>query len=129
MDYVIKTMADGPLHYSRGSHRSTGEAAYGKLRWMHESTVPPATDAMREPALRMHGDETAFGLEAVAPLLPMGNGTRTLVLADVSGVHHRGRAVPGTERHGWRPAGDNAGGLPRLDPFREVSACSSELGN
>jgi len=120
------TMAEGPLHYSRGSHRSAGGTAHGKLRWMHESTVPPATEAMREPALRMHGDETAFGLEAVAPLLPIPNVTRTLVLADVSGIHHRGWAAPGTQRRGWRPAGDNAGGLPRLDPFREVTACAVE---
>lgn len=40
------------------------------------------------------------------------------VIADTSGLHHRGEALPGTVRHSLRLKGDNDGGLPRLDPWR-----------
>ena len=112
------TLADGPLHYIRGSHRAAGEGAEAKLRWLHESTQPPATEAMREPALRMRGDEIEHGFAQPQPLLPLPGVRRTLVLADTSGIHFRGNATAGHVRVAWRMAGDNDGGLPRLDPFR-----------
>ena len=39
-------------------------------------------------------------------------------------IHHRGWALPGTERRAYRLDGDNDGGLPRLDPFRAVAPLS-----
>lgn len=118
------TAREGPLHYSRGSHRST----YGKLRWIHEMTVPPATDALREPALRMRAEETEYGLEPVLPLLPIPGAEKTLIVADTAGIHHRGWAAPGVERHAYRLRGDNDGGLPRMNPFRELSCRSDRSG-
>ena len=89
------TAREGPLYYSRGSHRSS----YSKLRWIHEMTAPPATEALREPALRMRADETDYGLEPSLPVLPIQGAERTLIVADTSGIHHRGRAASGVERH------------------------------
>lgn len=111
------TVSDGPLHYSIGSHRNT----LGKLRWIHETALPPATEAHREPALRMKVNETDYGFAPVAPVLPLPGVAKTLVLADTTGIHHRGWALPGTERRAYRLDGDNDGGLPRLDPFRAVA--------
>ena len=53
------TIADGPLYVSRGSHRNS----LAKLRWMHSLTVPPAEQALKEPALRLFGDPTALGFK------------------------------------------------------------------
>ncbi len=57
------TVSDGPLHYSIGSHRNT----LGKLRWIHETALPPATEAHREPALRMKVNETDSDLHPLRP--------------------------------------------------------------
>ena len=83
--------------------------------------LPPATEALREPALRMRVDETDYGLAPVVPMLPLAGVARTLIVADTSGIHYRGLAMPGTQRYTFRLVGDNDGGLPRLDPFRSVT--------
>ena len=112
------TVFDGPLHYSIGSHRNT----FGKLRWIYETTLPPAIEAHREPALRIKVNETDYGFSPTAPVLPLPGVAKTLVVADTSGIHHRGWALPGTQRRAYRLAGDNDGGLQRLDPFRAVAS-------
>lgn len=114
--FANTTVSDGPLHYAPGSQRNTP----GKLRWIHETTLPPAVEAHREPALRMKANETDYGLAPVEPLLPLPGVAKTLIVADTSGIHHGGWALPGTERHAYRLAGDNDGGLPRLNPFRTI---------
>jgi hypothetical protein len=109
-------LEDGPLHYARGSHELTA----AKLAWLHESTLPPAKEAMIEPALRLRLSPEETGFASALPVLPLPGAKRTLVIADTSGIHHRGRATVGTIRRSWRLVGDNDGGLPRLDPFREL---------
>jgi len=121
----------GPLFFSRGSQRNS-EA---KLRWMHAYAQEPANEARAEPSFRLRGCAAAtaaaddfvqavegnLSMEALfpaAPVLPLQGVRRTLVIADTSALHARGKGVPGRVRSSWRLAGDNDGGLPRLNPYR-----------
>ena len=118
-------LADGPLHYVNGSHRATAR----KLRWLHEMSLPPARSLRACPAPRTHLE--ARGVEELgfasvrALVLP----PKSLVVADTSGLHFRGRAVPGHLRHSMTPAGSqwSSGGLSRdlLMPFRGAETRTS----
>jgi len=117
------TRDEGPLEYVVGSHRET-EA---RLRWMHAYSLPPFKEALVEPSFRLQGsDDAAVAaadfvqecLEKRRPVLPLPGVTRTLVIADTSGLHRRAQGVVGRTRRSWRLAGDNDGGLRRLDPYR-----------
>ena len=117
------TLAHGPLHYARGTHRNTK----GKLAWMHMYAQPPASEALLEPSFRLLGSPSAakaspefveWAQGQTIPALPIPGARRTLVIADTSGLHHRGIGVVGAVRQSWRLRGDNDGGLRRLDPFR-----------
>ena len=127
------SLDSGPLHYSEGSHRwiesdhidtdADKNSKRARLRWLHQETILPALEAMKEPALRMRdGTDEApgHGFKPLQPILPLPNASLTLVLVDSSGLHHRGEAVPGVVRKTLRLLGDNAGGLPRLNPFRPL---------
>eukprot|EP00656_Telonema_subtile_P012924 TRINITY_DN16542_c0_g1_i3.p1 TRINITY_DN16542_c0_g1~~TRINITY_DN16542_c0_g1_i3.p1 ORF type:complete len:788 (+),score=168.65 TRINITY_DN16542_c0_g1_i3:78-2441(+) len=107
----------GPLNYVKGSHRNTE----GRLEWIQHASLEEA--AVAEPSLRFHPRESApKGFEPAIPVLPLPNTKWTLVVADTSGMHCRGQAPPGALRRSLRLFGDNDGGIPRLNPFRELSA-------
>jgi len=83
---------------------------------------------VREPSLRFNAAESpgdaladelaALGLPPAEPVLPLPGVARTLVIADTSGLHCRGRAPAGTRRVAMRPMGaHNDGGAKRTDPF------------
>ncbi|CAE7521405.1 unnamed protein product, partial [Symbiodinium sp. CCMP2592] len=129
------SLEEGPLLFSQRSHRNS-EA---KLRWMHAYAQEPASEARAEPSFRLRGCAAAakaaadfvqaveghLVLEAAAaaqPVLPLPGVRRTLVLADTSALHARGTGVPGRVRSSWRQAGDNDGGLKRLNPYRWTEA-------
>jgi len=127
------SLDSGPLHYSEGSHRwiqsdhidtyADKNVKRARLRWLHQETILPALEAMKEPALRVRDgtdDAPGHGFKPLKPILPLPNASLTLVLVDSSGLHHRGEAVPGVVRKSLRLLGDNAGGLPRLNPFRPL---------
>jgi hypothetical protein len=114
----VVTADTGPLHYMRGSHRNTE----GKLRWMYKVSLPPATDAIKEPSLRFRADSDGSSTvttmaDVLRPVLPLDRHNRTLIIADTSGIHHRGSAVPGTVRRTVRVSNGNDGGLPRQNPY------------
>jgi len=115
----VVTLESGPLHFMRGSHRNTP----GKLRWMYNASLPPATEAIKEPSLRFHGDvldsssETCMS-DILRPVLPLDCYNRTLVIADTSGIHHRGNAIPGTVRKTIRVSSGHDGGLKRQNPYQ-----------
>jgi len=122
------TLAHGPLHFSRGSHR----ASDGKFAWLYGRTKANDLEVIREPSLRFDpnwqaGTALADGLAALAlepalPVLPLPNSRQTLIIADTSGLHCRGEAAPGVSRHALRPAGAvNDGGVMRLSPFRAIT--------
>lgn len=113
----------GPLEYVPGSHRETEP----RLRWMHAYGLPPAKEALVEPSFRLLGSPAAAAAAAdfveacrkrSTPVLPLPGARRTLVIADTSGLHRRSEGEPGRTRVSWRLAGDNDGGLRRLDPYR-----------
>lgn len=108
----VVTKDTGPLHFMRGSHRNTKS----KLQWIYNVSFPPATDAIKEPSLRFRGDESAM-MDILRPVLPLESVPRTLIIADTSGIHHRGPALPGTVRRTIRLSSGNDGGLARLNPF------------
>ena len=87
---------------------------------MYQLSLPPATEAYREPSLRFRGDaanNSSNMTESLRPVLPLYCFHRTLVIADTRGIHHRGHAPPGTVRKTIRPASCNDGGLPDSVPF------------
>lgn len=140
------TLEQGPLHYVYGSHRN-GE---GKMRWLFNRTrlllsardtpiktieaTGPFSDATHgfHPSLRVVGFEptrraqglpaatfSGYGFAEPTPIVA-GEGM-TLVVVDVSGLHYRGWAAPGTVRVGAGFAGKGGGCLvciPRKNPFR-----------
>ena len=125
----VVTNETGPLHYMLGSHQNTR----GKLQWMYNMSLPPATEAIKEPSLRFRGHDHVVIVEPsssdtttssmtmdsniLQPVLPLDCYHRTLVIADMSGIHHRGHARPGTVRTTLRVSNGNDGGLPRLNPY------------
>jgi len=110
----VVTNATGPLHFMKGSNRNTRS----KLEWIYNVSLPPATEAIKEPSLRFRGDSTMFtDMNILRPVLPLNEFHRTLVIADTSGIHHRGLAVPGTVRKTIRLSSGNDGGLPRINPY------------
>jgi hypothetical protein len=114
----VVTNDTGPLHFMLGSNRNSR----GKLQWMYKMSLPPATEAIREPSLRFREEilEQSFDysmMDIRRPVLPLDCYTRTLVIADTSGIHHRGHVSPGTIRKTMRVSNGNDGGLPRINPF------------
>lgn len=139
------TLDHGPLHYVYGSHRNTE----GKLQWLYNRTralvstkqtptktydaLGPFSDATHgfHPSLRVLGFDPAKGAAGIpratfrqygfpdpTPILA-GEGM-TLVVVDVSGLHFRGWAQPGTQRVSSGFAGKGGGCLvciPRRSPF------------
>ena len=119
------SVAHGPLHVVRGSHRSSA----AKLAWLFARTRANSAAVIKEPSLRFDDRETAgvhaaealaaAGLPHATPVLPLPGVARTLVVADTSGLHCRGLATPGLSRRALRPMGaDNDGGVKRGNPFR-----------
>ena len=117
------TTEHAPLNYVRGSHRNTR----GKMKWLHAYSLPPAKEALQEPSFRLLGSPTAAELASEfvrgaqqnrSEMLPLPGARQTLVIADTSGLHHRGIGVVGRTRTSWRLRGDTDGGLKRLNPFR-----------
>ena len=119
------SVAHGPLHVVRGSHRSSA----AKLAWLFARTRANSAAVIKEPSLRFDDRETAgvhaaealaaAGLPHATPVLPLPGVARTLVVADTSGLHCRGLAAPGLSRRALRPMGaDNDGGVKRGNPFR-----------
>jgi len=128
------TPQHGPFEYVPGSHRESEP----RLRWMHHYAMPPAREALVEPSFRLLGSPSAASAAAdfvehcsasSRPVLPLPGARRTLVIADTSGLHRRSAGVVGLVRRSWRLAGDNDGGLRRLDPYRwpDAAGRSSEL--
>jgi len=121
------SVADGPLHFVRGSHRSSE----GKLRWLFERTRANDPEVVTEPSLRFDVASSggvqaaaalrAAGLEEAMPVLPLPTAKATILVADTSGLHCRGMAPEGTSREALRPMGaENDGGVKRLNPFRAI---------
>lgn len=122
------TIEKGPLHFMRGSARNNES----KLRWIYSVTIPPSIEAIKEPSLRYNGNAILDKMpDEIRPVLPLKNFQRTLIIADTSGIHHRGPAIPGTVRKTIRVQDDMQGGIPRLDPFhwsgmeswKEINVC------
>lgn len=55
--------------------------------------------------------------DVLRPVLPLNQFQRTLIIADTSGIHHRGYAAPGTVRQTYRVQSELNGGLKRTNPF------------
>lgn len=111
----------GPFTFVKGSHRLT----VPKLSWMHAYSQAQA--ALREPSFRLRDSPEAVAAAPhfvehcevhAYPILTLPDTSHTLVIADTSAVHFRGKGQPGFVRKSFRLKGDNGGGLPRLDPFR-----------
>ena len=86
---------DGPFHYANGSHVASNEL----LRLLHEKSQFPARSFTRCPALRTDlRDEriTELGYVHITPLVMSAD---AIVVADTSGLHRRGRAIPGIRRN------------------------------
>jgi hypothetical protein len=109
----VVTEDTGPLHFMRGSNRNT----MGKLKWIYDVSLPPATEAIKEPSLRFRGEDISMMPDVLRPVLPLDCYERTLIIADTSGIHHRGHAIPGTVRRTTRLTNGNDGGLPRQNPY------------
>jgi len=110
----VITLDHGPLHFMRGS--TVNDEA--KLRWIYNITMPPALDAIKESSLRYRGNATEDGMsDILRPVLPLDTFQKTLIIADTSGIHHRGYAEPGTVRHTYRVQSGLDGGLKRVNPF------------
>lgn len=111
----------GPFTFVKGSHRLT----LRKLSWMHAYSQAQA--ALREPSFRLRDSPEALAAAPdfvehcelhASPILTLPNTPLTLVIADTSAIHYRGKGQPGFVRKSFRLKGDNGGGLPRRDPFR-----------
>eukprot|EP00930_Biecheleria_cincta_P034866 TRINITY_DN24031_c0_g1_i1.p1 TRINITY_DN24031_c0_g1~~TRINITY_DN24031_c0_g1_i1.p1 ORF type:complete len:1050 (+),score=168.40 TRINITY_DN24031_c0_g1_i1:358-3150(+) len=116
------TAEDGVLHFVKGSHRNS----LAKLRWLYNRTRENSEDVVQEPSIRFaagtslpsEAELQAAGFPAALPVLPIPGIERTLIVADTSGLHARGRAPPGTVRSALRPMGaENDGGVRRVNPF------------
>ena len=102
------TLEHGPLHVYPGTHRATRE----KLQWMFKVTSSnTTTESVAEASLRLWDEESKNALpkpKAMLPAFP----EWTLIIADTSGIHNRGRAEIGVKRLTLRPAGgENDGGV------------------
>jgi hypothetical protein len=87
--------SEGPFHYVNGSHISTVE----KLRWLHAKSQPPAHSFVGclAPRTELRDDRISeLGYQTMTPMAPLL--PNTVLIADTSGVHRRGRAHPGTAR-------------------------------
>jgi len=86
---------------------------------MHGRTRDNPEATVLEPSLRLVANETALGFAPRRAMLPLPGVRRTLIVADTSGLHHRGPARAGTVRQALRPTGaENDGGMRRRSPFR-----------
>ena len=116
------TTRHGPLTFVKGSQALTLD----KLQWLHAYSKQP--QALREPSFRLKGSDLAatqapdFLIRCHAQAEPVltlpATKKTTLVIADTSAIHFRSPADPGFVRHSLRIKGDNAGGIPRHNPFR-----------
>lgn len=115
-------VAEGPFHYVNGSHISTVE----KLRWLHAKSQPPAHSFIGclAPRTDLRDDRVAeLGYERMTPMAPLP--PNTLLIADTSGVHRRGRAHPGTARAAYSIRFPPINAIPRAymlpfaRPFKE----------
>jgi len=110
----VVTIDHGPLHFMLGSSTNSEE----KLRWVYNVTIPPAIEAIQEPSFRYRGNPVEDKMsDQIRPVLPLQEYKRTLIIADTSGIHHRGFAVEGTVRRTLRVQAGFDGGLPRQSPF------------
>lgn len=110
----VVTIDHGPLHFMRGSAHNTK----AKLKWIYSITRPPALEAIKESSLRYKGNASNDGMsDILRPVLPLNSFQRTLIIADTSGIHHRGFAAPGTVRRTYRVQSGLDGGLRRENPF------------
>lgn len=118
------TIEHGPLHYVPGSHR----ASRSTLTWLYNRTHDNIPQIVEEPSIRLTADNVEvaeaapylqqFGFRPAVPVLPLQKVGRTLVIADTSGLHCRGRAPAGTHRMSLRPMGaSHNGGVRRTTPF------------
>eukprot|EP01083_Nonionella_stella_P010879 30953_1 len=110
------TKENGPLMIVPHSNR------YGpkKLRWLFDRTKDNAPDVVEEPSIRFVYNLNDYGFEEAIHVLPKYE--RTLVIADTSAFHCRGKAEPGTMRIAYRPSGvENDGGLGRVNPYEVAS--------
>ena len=74
--------------------------------------------AIKEPSLRYRGNSIEDGMsDEIHAVLPLDTFSKTLIIADTSGIHHRGYAIPGTRRQTYRVQAGLDGGLPRQSPF------------
>ncbi len=87
--------SEGPFHFVNGSHISTVQ----KLRWLHSKSQPPANSFVGclAPRTDLRDERVSeLGYERMTPMAPLP--PNTLLIADTSAVHRRGRARPGTAR-------------------------------
>mmetsp|Transcript_5297 Transcript_5297/g.7798 ORF Transcript_5297/g.7798 Transcript_5297/m.7798 type:complete len:853 (-) Transcript_5297:7-2565(-) len=128
--------SQGPLSYVKGSHVNDEK----KLRWLHEiSNSPPVYGPGSYGSFRMDSvycntdisqqsfNETIWGYPKRTSIVGQ---KMTLVVADVSGLHARGMAIPGKLRRTFILSGGSegasSGGLPRLNPFTYAKRKLSE---
>lgn len=85
---------DGPFHFVNGSHAAGKEL----LQFLHRKSQPPAASFRDCQAPRTQLRDvriTELGYPQVTPIVVPKD---ALVLADTSGLHRRGRAMPGVRR-------------------------------
>lgn len=102
-------LSDGPLHVVPGSHRNTS----GKLRWLHETgliaadprhpkydtrfaEVPP--DGSMRVNIGGDASQELVSMGFSSEQHPMAYPANTLILADTSAFHRRGKSADGTVR-------------------------------
>ena len=96
----------------RGQTNGSNSATVEKLRGLYEKSRPPYTSYEHCTSPRTGLQEHELHRLGYPPPMPIVVPKRSLVLADTSGIHYRGRAPPGTVREAkiprWR-----LGAVPR----------------
>jgi hypothetical protein len=135
------TEENGPLNFVKGTHR----ISYNKLRWMYDYGQETNRDVIIEPSFRLrninNNTETRNYINEIdslkIPIYPLNNTKRTIIFADTSAFHSRGKGLKGKIRKSLRIRGDTDGGIKRLNPFYlpknkiyeiELDACNTDCG-
>lgn len=131
----------GPLNFVKGSHRSS----YNKLSWLYYYGQENNSNAINEPSFRLENIDNNTEIDNYInhiktqqePIYALNNTNLSIVIADTSAFHCRGKGKLGNIRKSWRIEGDNDGGIKRRNPFYlnkiniqdiELEACNTDCG-
>jgi hypothetical protein len=132
---------NGPLNFVKGSHR----ISYDKLRWLYSYGQGNNKNAINEPSFRLENIENNTKIDKYInhiktqkePIYPLNNTNLTIIIADTSAFHCRGKGKLGNIRKSWRIKGNTDGGIKRRNPFYiekiniqdiELEACNTDCG-